>query len=255
MEIKRPTLGIYMTLGYPDVSKFSEILENLAPYVGFYEIGIPTRNPKYDGPTIRTTHYHMVRSGITGLEALKLLDKIEIIKPFTIMAYLSEFIAQLRLFLEEAAAVGALCVLFPDLAFEYPEMIDKYIEESERVGLRTCFFASSRFPHQWLRLYAALNPLYIYLGLQPATGIKLPIFVEKNVRIARLLIGDRYLVVGFAIRTPEVALSLIKNGADAIVIGSAIIERIINNDVKGAVELAHKIHASINIKNHPTGCR
>lgn len=245
MELSRPGFSVYLTIGFPEPARFPQILESLSSCVDFYELGLPTARPKYDGPTVRASHRRVVTAGLRGLEALKLLEKTGIDKQFTLMAYMEDYVDSLRGLLETAASLGAGCVLLPDLAFDYPETLDKYVEESERAGLRPCFFASSRFPHSWLQRYAALDPLYIYLGLQPATGVELPIAVEKNVKLARMLIGSRYLLTGFAIRRPETAAALIRSGADAVVVGSAILRLIEERGADEARSLACSIHQAV----------
>lgn len=244
MELNRPGFSVYLTLGYPRPDLFSEILEELSTCVDFYEIGLPTKSPKYDGPIIRTTHYHMVASGVVGLDALKLLEKTVDV-PYTVMAYMDDYAGRLRELVESVASAGALCVLLPDLPFDYPERLGEYVEESVRAGLKPCFFASSRFPHSWLQRYSSFNPLYIYLGLQPATGVELPIAVEKNVRLARRLVGSSYLLVGFAIRSPRTAVALVNAGADAVVVGSAIASLIRENSLEAARELACSIYKAV----------
>ncbi len=249
MELSRPGFSVYLTAGYPGPAEFPCILEELSSCIDFYEIGLPTRRPKYDGPTIRATHRRVVEAGLVGLEALKLLEENPPPKPFTVMAYMEDYADNLRGLMEAAASAGALCVLLPDLAFDYPGRLDEYTEESLRAGMKPCFFASSKFPHRWLVGYAARRPLYIYLGLQPATGVELPIAVEKNVRLARLLIGDTYLLTGFAIRRPETAASLIRVGADAVVVGSAVARRL----EEGGVEAAKRLACSIREAVHAAG--
>ncbi|KSW12423.1 tryptophan synthase subunit alpha [Pyrodictium occultum] len=245
MALSRPGFSVYLTIGFPEPARFPQALEALEACVDFYELGLPTARPKYDGPTVRASHRRVVARGLRGLEALRLLERTSVGKPFTLMAYMEDYAGSLRGLMEAAASAGAGCVLLPDLAFDYPGELDRYVEESERAGLRPCFFASSRFPHAWLQRYAALDPLYIYLGLQPATGVELPIAVEKNVRLARRLVGDRYLLTGFAIRHPEAAAALIRAGADAVVVGSAVLRALEEGGVEEARGLACSIHRAV----------
>jgi len=64
-------LGLYITATYPDSATFLEVLNRTRGIVDFYEIGIPTSNPKYDGPIIRMTHF---KSQLKGLEAIKIAN-------------------------------------------------------------------------------------------------------------------------------------------------------------------------------------
>lgn len=242
MGLTRPGFSVYLTLGYPNPERFLGALNALSACTDFYEFGLPTPRPKYDGPTVRLSHYVTLGSGVSGIKAVELVKRVGLDKPFALMAYLEDYIGTLRQALEEAAAAGAMCALFPDLAFDYPGEIDRYVDESERAGLGVCFFASSRFPHSWLKRFASYNPIFIYLGLQPATGVELPIAVERNVKLARALVGDKYLLVGFAVKKPETVASLVRAGADAVVVGSSILRAIAEGGVEEARRLACSMH-------------
>ena len=239
MGLRNPGFFSYWTLGYPSLSESLKVLEALSQCSDYLEIGLPTANPKYDGPTVRGTHKVAVNNVSEPLRSLSLLEDIE--NGFSLLAYLEDYEEKLRELLESAAASGAMCVLLPDLPFEYPHMLEVYVEESLRAGLKPCFFASSRFPHRWLRLYTEFDPLYIYLGLQPATGIRLPVEVERNVSRAKSLVGDVYLLAGFSIRTPETARALVSRGADGVVVGSAIIREYDVGGIGAAAKLACSI--------------
>ncbi len=243
--LPRPGFSVYLTVGWPSREEFAGLVGALSPCSDFFEFGLPTPRPMYDGPTIRSTHAEALRGVHGWRDALRLLRGVGVEKPFVIMAYLSDHLGHIRELHEEAAAVGAKCILYPDLPFEHPDKLWLYVDESERVGMRPCFFASSRFPHSWLVRYAALRPLFVYLGLQPATGVKLPIAVEKNVRLAKRLIGDTYLLAGFAIRDPETAKRLVEVGADGIVVGSAIVKAYREAGAEAAKGLACSIHAAV----------
>ncbi|MCE4611350.1 MAG: tryptophan synthase subunit alpha [Desulfurococcales archaeon] len=239
MALKSPGFFSYWTLAYPSLDESLRVLASLSDCSDYLEVGLPTANPKYDGPTVKGTHRIAIEKAPKPLEPLKLLESLE--KSFSLLAYLEDYEGVLRELLEAAASSGAMCVLLPDLPFEYPHMLDLYVEESLRAGLKPCFFASSRFPHRWLKLYTEFNPLYIYLGLQPATGVRLPVEVERNVSRAKSLVGDVYLLAGFSIRTPETARALISRGADGVVVGSAIIRKYEEDGLGAAAKLACSI--------------
>ncbi len=242
MELARPGFSSYWTLGYPTLPASLEALSALSECSDFLEVGLPSRNPMYDGPVIRDTHRRAERAGIE--RALRRLESLA--RPYTLLAYMADYRdGSLRRLLEGAASAGALCVLMPDLAFEYPDAVGEYVDESLRAGLKPCFFASSRFPHGWLRRFASYSPLYVYLGLQPATGVKLPVEVERNVALARKLVGSAYLVAGFSVRSPETARSLIEAGADAVVVGSALVRAYNEGGLEAARETACRIAGGV----------
>jgi tryptophan synthase alpha chain len=226
MGISRPSLGLYLTATYPSVRHFIEALNGVRGLVDFLEIGIPTGNPKYDGPVIRVTHHG---AELKGLEAVKVVDDYgRYSKVPVLMGYVADYVDSLNEAASVARSVNAVSILFPDLIFDYPELIDRYVEVMVSNGLRPSFFISSKTPYKLVKRLSEYNPLFIYLGLYAATGIKLPIYVEQNVTTIRGIIGDTFLVVGFAVNNPDMVKSLIKAGADGVVVGTAFIQRMSN---------------------------
>jgi len=226
MGISRPALGLYLTATYPSVRHFIEALNGVRGLVDFLEIGIPTGNPKYDGPVIRVTHHG---AELKGLEAVKVVDDYgRYSRVPVLMGYVADYVDSLNEAASVARSVNAVSILFPDLIFDYPELIDRYVEVMVSNGLRPSFFISSKTPYKLVKRLSEYNPLFIYLGLYAATGIKLPIYVEQNVTTIRSIVGDTFLVVGFAVNNPDMVKSLIKAGADGVVVGTAFIQRMSN---------------------------
>ena len=223
MGISRPALGLYLTATYPSVGRFLEVLDKVRGLVDFLEVGIPTRNPKYDGPVIRMAHRG---AELMGLDAVKVVDDYsKYSRVPVLMGYVSDYLNSLNDVAKVARDVGAATVLFPDLIFDYPELIGRYVEVMRSNELTPSFFISSKTPYRLIRSLSELKPLFIYLGLYAATGIKLPIYIEQNVVTIRGILGGSFLVVGFAINSPDMVRSLIKAGADGVVVGSAFIQR------------------------------
>jgi len=222
MELAYPGFSIYLTLSWPNPRAFTEILGEVLECVDFIELGLPSKDPIYDGPVIRRTHIDVARAGVTVWRAVESVRGLDISVPIIFMGYLREHRGHLDRLLSMVRAAGGVSILFPDLPFEYPHYIKDYTLLASRAGLRPSFFASSKFPHRMLEYYASLNPLLIYLGLQMATGIRLPARMLENVRLARRIIGDRYLLAGFSIKSGGDAVNLVKAGASGVVVGSRI---------------------------------
>ena len=227
MALPSPGFGVYLTIGWPSPRAFLRIASLASSCADFLELGIPSTRPIYDGPVIRETHRRALAAGIRAQDALALVRDVirKTGKPSIVMAYLGDFEGRVGDLVDETASTGALSLLLPDLPFEYYDLVDEYVDAARRNGVRPAFFASSKFPHRVLARFASYKPLLIYLGLQPATGTKLPVNVLANVSLARSLVGGEYLVAGFSIREPETARSIISAGADAVVVGSEIARR------------------------------
>ncbi|BAA81567.1 tryptophan synthase alpha chain [Aeropyrum pernix K1] len=247
MAIARPGFSVYLTIAWPSPDTFLEIASTLKGCVDYLELGIPTPKPLYDGPTIRLTHLKAVESGYSGPKTLSLAEEAsqEAGVPYIVMAYATEQPWSFSEVLREASRKGALSVLPPDLPFELPGHVEWYVEESRRLGMEPSLFASPKFPHRWLDRYRRLDPLLIYLGLQPATGVKLPLAFLRNVKTARKIVGQVYMLAGFSIKSPEDALRVLEAGADAVVVGSEVARLVSSGRLGEARHLACSIRAAI----------
>ena len=219
MDLPRPSIGIYLTAGWPSTDAVRALVEG-AP-VDFVEVGLPTANPKYDGPFIRRTHREAV--GPRGLEALRHVPKKE---RLVVMAYAEDHVKNLEDAVSAVASVGALSLLLPDLLIDYPDMLVDYVKLCSKYDVRPTFFLPGKFPHSLLQRVVEYDPLFVYIGLYASTGISLPIYVERNLRLARRLAPDAFLVAGFAVDSAEKAVRLVEAGADAVVIGTALLRRL-----------------------------
>nr|KJR73649.1 MAG: tryptophan synthase subunit alpha [Thermoproteus sp. AZ2] len=237
--LPRPGLGVYITARWPDEGLFKRFLGAVEGLADFVEVGIPTANPKYDGPFIRRSHRSV---GVKGLAALEELGRV---KNLILMGYAEDFANDLDSLFRAAQAAGAVSVLLPDLLIDFPELLEAYAAKSKEYGLEPAFFLPSKFPHALARRLAGYSPLFIYLGLYAATGIRLPVYVERNIKIARELIGDTYLVAGFAIDSGERARSLIGAGADGVVVGTAAMRALEGGGVEAAVAFLSEIRRAL----------
>lgn len=214
-------LVVYVTLGddVVDHSLFSILKENGCDVV---ELGLPTNLAKYDGPAIKRSMARALKRGSSAKELLASLPSI----PFDHKVLFMYYELAKVLGLEEVfnTASGNVCsILFPDLLIDYPEGQDHYLEMCERYGMEPTFFVTSSFPHRLIKKLASLDPAFIYMGLMLSTGVSLPIFAERNIRIVKQIVGKVPLVVGFAINSSDQVERYVKAGADGIVVGSALL--------------------------------
>ncbi len=219
MELPRPSIGIYLTAGWPSIGAVRTLVEE-AP-TDFLEVGLPTHNPKYDGPFIRRTHREA--EGPRGLEALRHIPKRG---RLVVMAYAEDYVRSLEEAVSAVSSMGALSLLLPDLLVDYPDILGEYVKLCDRYGMRPSFFLPGKFPHGLLQRIAEYDPIFVYVGLYASTGISLPIYVERNLRLARELAPNTFIVAGFAVDSSEKAVRLVESGADGVVIGTAFLRRL-----------------------------
>lgn len=189
MEIRKPGIGAYVTATYPNKNDFLNAIRCLSEVSDFLEVGIPTNNPKYDGPVIRKTHF---ASELKGLDAVNVAKYGKV--PTILMGYVEDYVNNLELVAKVASEAGASSVLFPDLLFEHLDKLEEYVMAMRNHSLRPTFFISSNTPHRLVNVLVRYEPLFIYLGLYAATGIKLPLYIERNIKEVRKLVDNITLI-------------------------------------------------------------
>ena len=221
----RRALVAFLTVGDP-LTWNGKVMEALVSSgVDAFELGIPTRMAKYDGPTIRASYRRALRSGVDERFAVSLLKEVKgLAHPILFTYYEVALSYGLEDLMGSAAEAGIKCVLFPDLLIDYLESLEDYIELCEKYNLEHAFFITSCFPHRLIVKLANLEPSFIYLGLMASTGILLPVAINRNIRIIKSLVRETPLLVGFALSSPQQVRLCVSAGADGVVVGSAILK-------------------------------
>lgn len=227
MDLRR--LGIYVPLAYPRPEIFAEFLRKAGGLSGLAEIGVPSRNPIYDGPVIRASHRAVLND--YGGRPPRLKDFARAFEGFegdlVALAYYSDVRESLEGLLDEISSLGFRCLMAPDLAIEFPEELERYENASKDRGLRPCYFISPKFPYGIVERLASRGPYMIYMGLQASTGTYLPIQVLRNIAVARSLVRGRSpLAAGFGINSPEKLIAILRGGADIAVVGTELVKRL-----------------------------
>jgi tryptophan synthase alpha chain len=226
-------LGVYILAGWPSAEVYRKAVAAAAQVADFVELGLPSRNPKYDGPYIRRAHGEAepVELGLVPGEVY-------------VMAYWEDHAARPEALFEAAAAAGARGVLAPDLLIDFPPELGRYVELARRFKMEPVFFVPGKFPHGLVRRLASYRPAFIYLGLYAATGIELPVYVERNIKVFREVAPEVFLVAGFAIDSPQKAAAVVRAGADAVVVGTAFLRRL-RSSVEEAVVFLREIKRAL----------
>jgi tryptophan synthase alpha chain len=226
-------LGVYILAGWPSAEVYRKAVAAAAQVADFVELGLPSRNPKYDGPFIRRAHGEAepVELGLVPGEVY-------------VMAYWEDHAAKPEALFEAAAAAGARGLLAPDLLIDFPPELGRYVELARRFKMEPVFFVPGKFPHGLVRRLASYRPAFIYLGLYAATGIELPVYVERNIKVFREVAPEVFLVAGFAIDSPQKAAAVVRAGADAVVVGTAFLRRL-RSSVEEAVAFLREIKRAL----------
>ncbi|PJC36664.1 tryptophan synthase subunit alpha [Candidatus Peregrinibacteria bacterium CG_4_9_14_0_2_um_filter_53_11] len=189
------------------------------------ELGLPFSDPVADGPTIQQADERALRAGMTPRKALSLIKKIRsrTAVPIGVLAYAnSVFRYGTEEFYRELKKSGATSLLIADLP---PEEATSYVEAAQNSGIDQIFIVSEATSPERLRLIEKLGSGFLYLvSTLGVTGARTALPRGLSTTIKRLKKACTLpLAVGFGISSAEHISEIKRAGADAAIIGSALV--------------------------------
>ena len=219
----------YAVAGYPDIKTTKEIVSAMIRSgADIIEIGLPFSDPIADGPIIQEASFISLAHGITpnkGLEIVKDIRKEFSKTPIVIMTYSNILVkAGLRKFMRKARQSGVDGFIIPDMPIEES---DEYVKEASKLNLATIFLVTPNTNQKRLRSIASRSSGFLYLvSVYGITGIRKSFdeYTATYIKNTKRILGSSVpLAVGFGISNPSHAKFMIRAGADAIIVASAII--------------------------------
>jgi tryptophan synthase alpha chain len=225
-------LVCYIVAGYPDMPTSQKVIDALVRGgADIIEIGIPFSDPIADGPTIQAASHSALERGITPEKALQLAKaarKKYPALPLLAMTYFNILVRPgVEKFMSLAKASGIDGFILPDVPVEEAE---EYSAAALKLGLATVFLASPNTSRSRLQQIVNSSSGFLYLvSVYGITGARKSFedYTLNSIKSTKQAAGGKVPVaVGFGISTPAHAKFIIDAGADAVIVGSAIIERI-----------------------------
>src|SRR5580658_3842788 len=241
---KRPALVVYVTCGDPNLSVTRDIvLAAIEAGADVIELGVPFSDPVADGPVIQRASERALQQGVTLADVLKLAAEVRQHAQSTgliIFSYLNPILRMgMEKFCKIARHAGVDGALLTDLPVEEA---DEYLREMRRNDLASVFLAAPTSTDERLKHIAEASSGFVYaVSRTGVTGVRqqLPDDGRKLVRRLRRF-TKLPIAVGFGISTAE-QFAAVGEFADAVVVGSAIVETIERNPGKEAESVAEFI--------------
>ncbi|ARU30740.1 tryptophan synthase subunit alpha [Sulfuriferula sp. AH1] len=220
----------FITAGDPDPQLTVQILHGLAAAgADIIELGVPFSDPMADGPTIQRASERALKHHVGLKDVLAMVTEFRATNtttPIVLMGYANPIEHMgYAVFAQAAAAAGVDGVLTVDIP---PE--ESVAEIFMAAGIDTIFLLSPTTPDARINLVASKASGFVYyVSLKGVTG-------SANLDLAEVaghipVIRERCglpVGVGFGIRDAQTAAAIAKF-ADAVVIGSRIVEEIENS--------------------------
>jgi tryptophan synthase alpha chain len=228
----------YVVAGYPDSETSKQVINALVNGgTDIIEVGIPFSDPIADGPTIQAASNAALSKGMTPEKALHLIRSVRKRHPnlpLLAMTYSNILIrAGMEKFMSESKRCELDGFILPDMPLEEADI---YMSTAAKHGLATVFLVSPNTPEERLRKIAASTTGFLYVvSVYGITGARNSFheYTMNTIRAVKKLSGAKIPVaVGFGISKPIHVKSMTAAGADAVIIGSALISKISNESGK-----------------------
>jgi tryptophan synthase alpha chain len=225
----RPGLVTYFMGGDPDYATSLAIMKSL-PKAGadVIELGMPFSDPMADGPAIQAAGLRALKGGQTLVKTLQMAADFrqgDNETPIVMMGYYNPiYIYGVERFLIDAKTSGVDGLIVVDLP---PEMDEELCIPALKAGLNFIRLATPTTDDK--RLPAVLentSGFVYYVSMTGITGSALTDTSKVALAVKRIK-GHTSLpiAVGFGVKTAEQA-KVIGQSADAVVVGSAIVQQI-----------------------------
>ena len=239
----RPALIAYVTCGDPDLATTRDVvLAAIEAGASIIELGVPFSDPLADGPVIQRASQRALKQGTTLQQVIDLAKDVrrQSQAGLIIFCYLNPILRMgLAKFATAAKAAGLDGALITDLPVE--EAADYLLEMRQR-DLATIFLAAPTSTDERLRQIARVSTGFVYaVSRTGVTGARQQLADDAQKLVRRIRKHTKLAVaVGFGISTPQ-QFAAVGEFADAVVIGSAIVDIIERNPGKEAQSVAEFI--------------
>ncbi len=239
-------LALYFTFPYPNRESFIRFFHgSLNHKYDYLELGIPTEFPYYDGPIIRKTHKSAGENYSENLLRETVKEAISKKRKVYTLVYYNHFKKDRKDFLQNLKSMGFSGAIVPDLLTDFfPERFE-LVDAMNEEGLSLIPFFTSSTPDKIIRDVTGRTDDWIYHGLQPSTGIRVPVSTDLMVNRIRSLCPEREIIFGFGINGPEIIHELKASGADGIAVGSSLIPSMETDDMDSFHREIHMLEEGV----------
>lgn len=219
-----PSIVAGVTPGYPEPSKFLDVLRALARAADVVELCVPFSDPMADGVTIQRSSQHAIEHGVSLRWILNELGRrdFELDAPVILMSYLNPLLAYgFDELAARAAEVGVDGFIVPDLPYEEARPFGAALDTH---GLALVQLVTPGTTGERLHRLCAASQGFVYAvtraGITGAGGLPADL-TDYLAAVKRAT--DLPVCAGFGVRERE-QVATIGRHVDGVIVASALVE-------------------------------
>ena len=242
----------FITAGDPDLETTAKAIEVLAQNgADMIELGVPYSDPLADGPTIQAAATRALQKGVQLEDVLEVVKTVEskIEVPIILFTYYNPiYYRGVKSFLKQIKDAGISGLVVPDLPLEEAEVL---LKPAAEMGIEVTLLVAPTSSQARIEAIATKSQGFIYLvSVTGVTGVRSQMATEVKDLLADLHnTTNKPIGVGFGISNPEQAKQVKDWGADAVIVGSAIVKRLAEgtpeSGLKAIAQFCHSLKQAI----------
>ena len=212
------------------------------------ELGVPYSDPLADGPTIQAAATRALAKGVSLDDVLAIVrevaPKIEV--PIVLFTYYNPiYYRGIESFLKQVKAAGVKGLVVPDLPLEEAEVL---LVPAAEIGIEVTLLVAPTSPQERIEAKLAQKSQgFVYLvSVTGVTGARSQMATGVRDILTNLhQTTNKPIGVGFGISSPEQAKQIKDWGADAVIVGSAVVKRLADGDPRSGLKAIGEFCAAL----------
>jgi tryptophan synthase alpha chain len=217
--------------GDPNLGATAEALRVLdSNGADFLELGIPYSDPLADGSVIHAAATRALQKGTRVEHVLELIEVVSptLQAPIILFAYYNLILYRgVKAFFEKIARAGVKGIVIPDLPVEEATEV---LQLAEAIGIEVTLLVAPTSPIERITAIAQKSQGFIYLvSVTGVTGMRSQVQTRvKDILAQMRQVTDKPIGIGFGISDSKQARQVKEWGADAAIVGSAFVNRLMS---------------------------
>ncbi len=252
---KKPGLVVYVTCGDPDLATTRVVvLAAIEAGADVIELGVPFSDPVADGPVIQRASERALKHGTCLAQVLTLAADVRQHAQSTGLVVFSYLNPILRMGMEKFCMIARHAGVDGALVTDLPvEEAGEYLQAMRAHDLAPVFLAAPTSPDERLQMIAKASRGFVYaVSRTGVTGARQQLAADAQKLVRRLRRFTKLpIAVGFGISNAE-QFAEVGEFADAVVVGSAIVETIEKNRGREAEAVGEFVRKLTAVSSQPS---